>query len=385
MRELYIKESKDKKSIFLMEDEQLVEYYEERPENKSIDGNIYVGKVQNVITGLDAAFVNIGEGKNGFIVKKDVLPKVDETKDYKVPSTPINKLVKPGMPLIVEVKKDKVKSKGYKVSTHIELRGRFIVLLPNSPYVTVSSKIKDEEKKQKLKEFVSSLLPENCGAIIRTNAENASKDDIEKDLNNQIEKCKKILDVEIDEFPKKIYDSGGILKKVVIDLLDYNLDKILVNNKTVAKKIENLIHEIGGKIEIEVGEKSRFTEFENNLDVLNHNKIWLKSGGFITIDLTEALTSIDVNTGKFIGKKGLEETVFKVNQEATVEICKQLRLRDIGGIVIIDFIDMKDKDDMNKILELMKEEALKDRSRLQFEGFTKLNLLELTRKQIGIR
>ncbi|MBO5398472.1 MAG: Rne/Rng family ribonuclease [Clostridia bacterium] len=385
MRELLINNQNDKNLIFLIEDKKIVEYYEDSEEHKNLDGNIYIGKVQNIVPGLEAAFINLGEDKNAFIHKKDILPKQDETKEKFQNSTPITKLIKPGDPLLVEVKKDKMQTKGARVSTHIGLRGRMIVLMPNSPYVTLSSKIQDEEKRKSLKEMVSAILPEGMGAIIRTTAEKASKEEIIEDVIYQIEKWKKIQNTEFENYPVKIYDSGGILKKTIIDLIDFDLDRIVVNTKENLEKVQAIIEEIGGKTKINLEERdlSKLYDIEKQISKINSNKIWLKSGGFITIDRTEALTAIDVNTGKFIGDTNLEETIYKVNEEAAKEIAKQLRLRDIGGIIVIDFIDMHKKENIEKIIKALQEFCLEDRSRVQIEEFTKLNLLELTRKQIS--
>ena len=387
MKELIINNVEDRNLIFLIEDGKIVEYYEDNKETKNLDGNIYIGKVQNIVPGLEAAFINLGEDKNAFIHKKDILPKQDETKEKFKNKVPITQLIKPGDPLLVEVKKDKMQTKGARVSTHIGLRGRMIVLLPNSPYVTLSSKIKDETKRKELKELVANNLPEGMGAIIRTTAEKADNETIVGDINYQISKWKKIQSTEFDKYPVKIYDSGGIFKKIIIDLIDFDLDRIIVNTKENLQKVEDIILEIGGKVKVDFEDTdlSKMYDIEKTTAKINTNKIWLKSGGFITIDRTEALTAIDVNTGKFIGDTSLEETIYKVNEEAAKEIARQLRLRDIGGIIVIDFIDMHKKENIENIIKALQNFCLAGRSRVQIEEFTKLNLLELTRKQISGR
>lgn len=281
MRELLINSNNEKNSIYLIEDNKLVEYYEDNEETQNLDGNIYIGKVQNIVPGLEAAFINLGEDKNAFIHKKDILPKQDEAKTKYENKTPINKLIKPGEPILVEVKKDKMQTKGARVSTHISLRGRRIVLMPNSPYVTLSSKIIDEKKRKELKELVRDYLPAEMGAIIRTTAEKATKEDILEDIDCQIEKWRKIQSTKFENYPVKIYDSGGIFKKVIIDLIDFDLDKIIVNTKENLKNVENIISEIGGEIEIELQQKdlSKLYDIEKEISKINSNKIWLKSGG----------------------------------------------------------------------------------------------------------
>jgi ribonuclease G len=385
MKELLINSTDNKNLIFLIEDCKLVEFYEDRKDNKNLDGNIYIGKVQNILPGLEAAFINIGEDKNAFIHKKDIIPKQDLSKGNFDDDVHINKYIQPGEPILVEVMKDKMQTKGARVSTHITLRGRRIVLMPNAPYITSSRKITDEVKREELKKLVKKNLPENMGAIIRTTAENATEEEILSDIKHQLDKWDRIQNTKFDNYPVKLYDSGGILKKAIIDLIDFDLDKIVVNKKENVDIVKNIISEIGGEINIELQEKdlSKMYDIEKEISKINSSRIWLKSGGFITIDKTEALTAIDVNTGKFTGDVSLEDTIYKVNEEAAKEIARQLRLRDIGGIIIIDFIDMHKQENIDKIIEALKKFCLVDRSRVQIEEFTKLNLLELTRKQIS--
>lgn len=384
MKELIVFNSNNKKVIALVEDEELVEKYEEDEENKSIEGNIYVGKVQNVLTGLQSAFVNIGEKKPAFIHAKDILPKIDITKDNRQEEKSINELIKPGDPIIVEVKREAIDKKGPRLSTHISLSSRFIVFMPNATFVTVSQKIEDEKEKERLKNIAKKYLPEGTGAIIRTVAENHSEEELKKDILKSIKNWKSIKEKNITKIPQKIYDKGGIIKKTVVDLVDNNLDKIVLESKEDEKLIKNILEEIGTDVEIEIDENilEKYS-LEKQLRALKTNKIWLKSGAFITIDKTEALVAIDVNSGKFIGKKDVEETVTAVNLEAAKEISKQIRLRDISGIIIIDFIDMYEEKNKKAVIDEIIKNSKKDRSKIQIEEFTKLNLMELTRKHIN--
>ena len=384
MKELVILNSENRRIIALIEDEELVEKYEEDENNKSIEGNIYVGKVQNVLTGLQSAFVNIGEKRNAFIHVKDILPKIDITKNEEVEKEPINKLIKPGDPIIVEVKKEAVDKKGPRLSTHISLTSRFIVFMPNSPFVTVSSKTKDERERERLKNIVEKYLPQNTGAIIRTVSENRSEEDIKEDIIKTIDKWKNIKLKPIEKYPQKIYDKGGVLKKTIVDLVDSNLDKIIVENQKDYELVKNILEEINSNIKIEVDQKiSQKYSLEKQLKAIENTKVWLKNGGFITIEKTEALVAIDVNSGKFIGKDDAEETITEVNLEAAKEISKQIRLRDISGIIVIDFIDMKKEENKRAVIEEIIKNSKKDRSKVQVEEFTKLNLMEITRKHIN--
>lgn len=384
MKELVILGSEDKKVICLIEDEELVEKYEEDENNKSIEGNIYIGKVQNVITGLQSAFVNIGEKRNAFIHVKDILPKADVAKNEKTEEKPINELIKPGDPIIVEVKKEAVDKKGPRLSTHITLTNRFVVFMPNSNFITVSQKIEDNKERERLKEIVRKYLPEGSGAIIRTVAESKTEEKLKKDILKTIEKWKGIQNISIDEIPQKIYDKGGVLKKTIVDLVDNKLDKIVLNDKKDLSLIKSILDEIDANVKIEIdNEILKKYNLSKQIQELESNKVWLKNGGFITIDKTEALVAIDVNSGKFIGKKDVEETITKVNLEAAKEISKQLRLRDISGIIIIDFIDMQEEKNKQAVINEIIKNSKKDRSKVQVEEFTKLNLMEITRKHIN--
>lgn len=383
MKELVIVNGKENnKEIYLFENKELVERYIER-ERKTIAGNIYIGKVQNVLTGLRSAFINIGEGKNAFIHERDLPQNINAESDADI--IPINKVLKSGMPLMVEVKRDSSTYKGPRVSTKITLSSRFIVFMPNTNFITISQKIENEEEKERLKDIVSKYIPENTGAIIRTVAENVSEKDLEEDIKRVLDKWNTIKNTEVSEYPMIVYEKGGILRKTIIDLIDSGLDNIICETEELKEIINDILSEINvnAKIEIDNDVALRFDIYKRTKE-LEDRKIWLKSGGFITIDKTEALTAIDVNTGRYIGEDNLEDTINLVNQEAIVEIAKQLRLRDIGGIIIIDFIDMKEEESKNRIIEILKKEIKKDRSKVQIEEFTKLNLLELTRKNINI-
>lgn len=384
MKELIIFKENNKKHIALIENEELVEKYEEDEDDKSIEGNIYVGKVQNVITGLQSAFVNIGEKRTAFIHSKDILPKVDITKNEKIDNPSINKLIKPGDPIIVEVKREAVDKKGPRLSTHINLSSRFVVLMPNATFITVSQKIEDEKKRERLKEIAKKYLPENMGAIIRTVAENVTEEELKEDIEKTLKKWQQIQEIPIENIPQKIYDKGGILKKTIVDLVDSGLDRIVLKEKESYEEIKTILDEIDADVKIEIDTEilSKYS-LEKQLNALKSNKVFLKNGGFITIDKTEALVAIDVNSGRFIGKKEVEETVLAVNLEAAKEISKQIRLRDISGIIIIDFIDMKLEESKKAVLQEIVKNSKKDRSRVQVEEFTKLNLMEITRKHIN--
>lgn len=393
MLEIIINKEPDKRSIMLVENGILVEKHEEHHNRQRLEGNIYCGTVQNVLEGMQSAFIDIGDKKNTFIRLKDVLPKEDESKnnqEYKIPNCNIKDIIKLGDKILVQVKRDGTETKGARVSTHINLPGRFIVFMPNSNFITVSQKIDNEKERERLINIVKNILPENTGAIVRTSSKNIDEEKLKIDLENLIKKWKKIKK-EYDEHklngPKLVYDNKALLRRTLIDLVDQNLNKVIVNDSKTYKDVSEILKsmDMSNNIILELKENENLLDMyslREQLEKLDNRKIWLKCGGFITIDRTEALTAIDVNTGKYTGNKDLEHTVFKVNKEATAEIAKQLRLRDIGGIIIVDYIDMHKDENKDEIIKLLTQELRKDRTKSQILGFTKLNLLEMTRKNM---
>jgi ribonuclease G len=395
MQELIINSNGENKRIALVENGKLIERYEERPDMHRLEGNIYIGKVENVLQGMQAAFVNIGEEKNTFMHIKDVIPKVsNETgnKNELLSKYDIKDYIKVGMPILVQVKKDSTNKKGARVSTNISLPGRFVVLLPDTNFITISKKITDTNKRKELQKLVQSELPKNYGAIVRTSAENKDAELIQRDVKSLvklwelIKENAKNIEQEKKFEPTLIYENEGIIGKLLTDLIDQDLERIITNDKNIYSKISNILEQTGASnIKLEIREKDSVLDLydlENQIEKAKSRKIWLKCGGFITIDKTEALTAVDVNSGKYIGGKDLEQTVYRVNKEATLEIAKQLRLRDIGGIIIIDYIDMEKEETKKKILEELNECLKKDRSKTQVIGFTPLDLLEMTRKHM---
>ncbi len=389
MIEIIVQRQENGKQIALMENGKLIEYYEEDKEYRRREGNIYIGIVKNIIHGMQSAFVDIGTEKNSFIHLKDILPKIDETKEFQQENVEISKVIKIGQKLLVQVKKDSNEKKGARVSTHINLPGKYIALLPNTDIITVSQKIEDKKEQQRLIKLVKENLSDGNGAVIRTSAQNKEKEIIE-DIKKVEKKWSQITQTSINpelERPQLLYRSENILEKMLMDLADEKIEKITVNDKKIKSELEEFKNENQeyANLKIELREEEKVLdiyELEKQIEKMQNRKIWLKCGGFITIDKTEALTAIDVNTGKYTGNRDLEQTVYRVNHEATVEIAKQLRLRDIGGIVIIDYIDMQNEENKDKIQKLLQEELKKDRSKTQVEGFTKLDLMELTRKHI---
>lgn len=393
MREIIIDNTDEKSIITLVENSIVTEKYEEDFNKKRIEGNIYLGKIQRVLSGLQAVFVDIGNNRNAFLHIKDIVPKVsNETgnKNENFEDIDIKECVKVGMPVIVQVKKDQIMQKGPRVSTHINMPGRFVVIMPGTKFITVSQKVENKEEINRLKEIVKKNLNKDLGIIIRTSAIGKNEKEIKEDMNEVIAKLEAVysnlekLENEKNFEPKLLYTNNRVIDRLLVDMMDRGINKIIVNTEYMYNYIENILKKMKQHDFIKIELKNNVFDvydIKKQLEKIENRKIWLKCGGFITIDKTEALTAIDVNTGKYIGKKDLNDTIFTVNKEATIEIAKQLKLRDIGGIIIIDYIDMNEEN-RKKVLEIFKNCIKEDRSKVQIVGFTPLNLLELTRKHM---
>ena len=377
MNKLVINKLENKTSLYLYEEDNLVEKYDEYDDKPRLEGNIYLGKVQDVVPGLQSAFIDIGEEKNALIHLKDLLPKISEStgnENLNINEYDIKKELKVNDMILVQIKRDCTDQKGPRVTKDIKLTGKYVIIMPFSKFITVSQKINDNKRKELIINNIKKYLPNGYGAIARTSSLTASEKDIENDIQtllslwNEIDTNSKQIK-EDEKIPKKLYDNKGIIGKIILDMSPLGLEI-----ETNSQKLKDEINKFYPNIPIEVKDIVNLEE--------DNRKIWLKCGGFITIDKTEALTAIDVNSGKFTGKKHLEDTVLKVNLEATEEIAKQIRLRDIGGIIIIDYIDMDEDEDKNIIIETMKNALKTDRSKVQVLEFTKLGLLEMTRKHM---
>lgn len=389
MLEILISRDNKERKIALLENGKLIEYYVDEEESIRKEGNIYIGIVKDIVKGMQSAFVDIGTEKNSFIHLKDILDKIDESKENINPKIDISDIIKTGQKLLVQVKKDSNLQKGARVSTHINLPSKYIALMPNTDIVTISQKITDSKEKERLVKLVKENLSKGNGAIIRTSAIGKEQEIIEdiKNIEAKWEKIEISFKNDKGNKPKLIAKSENIVEKMLIDLPENSIQKITINNKKDYEKMLEFKEKKSylKSTEIELIEDQDILDkydIEKEIAKLENRKIWLKCGGFITIDKTEALTAIDVNTGKYTGTKNVEQTIYKVNEEATIEIAKQLRLRDIGGIIIIDYIDMKNEKNKEKIETLLKEKLKKDRTKTQVEGFTKLDLMEMTRKHI---
>jgi ribonuclease G len=377
--------------VMLLEDGIPVEFYIERREKEGLVGNIYKGKVQNVLPGMFAAFVNINEEKNAFLYAGDIKPDSSmldgETIDTKLTPSMICDIIKAGQDIMVQIVKEPMGTKGARASTQISLPGRNLVFLPTVDFIGISKRIISESERKRLKQIVGETLPKGSGVIVRTAAEGLDEDIIRQDLSSLVEEWRQIKRRYGEgKAPRLIHKEDSLIFRTMRDVFTGNVVKLVVNDKQHYELIRSLVAEDQrDKIEYYDGDRDLFERYgaEQAIDAALSRKVWLKSGAYIVIDQSEALTSIDVNTGKYVGNLSLDRTIVETNKEAAFEIARQLRLRDIGGIVIIDFIDMEDEHDRQQVLETLGEALRCDSTKTVVLGMTQLGLVEVTRKKLG--
>jgi len=384
-RELLIDSVCGRKRLAVIDDGKLCEMHYFRDSAETMFGNIYTGRVMNILPGMNAAFVDIGVGKNAFLHAGDIKVDLRGERELsgKMESMSIDRMVRPGQEIIVQVVREPGGSKGPRISSHITLPGKLLVLLPTISYIGISRKIEDSETRKRLQELAGDLMQKNgMGIIVRTASAEADYDELCDEYAELVEKWQSIEKRgRALRAPALIYGGDTLERIVAREWLD-SADKVTTDS---AEVYECLIRECS--------EKQKIRRYEGSLPVfdvhgidseyekaLKHH-VWLKSGGYLVIDRTEAMTVIDVNTGKFIGKRSHEDTIFTTNCEAVHEIARQLRLRDIGGIIIVDFIDMADESRRDAVVDMLRQETAGDRSKVNVVGMTGLGLVELTRKK----
>ena len=353
----------------ILEDDKLIELLIEDNKNSKKVSNIYRGIVKKVIPGIQACFVDVGFEKLAYLqLEKD-------------------SNIKAGQDILVQVNKEAVGTKGAKLNTEISLAGRYLVYIPTNDRITLSNKILDEKERFRLKKIAKSVSKDSEGLIIRTEAVGCTKEELEQDIKALKEKYEEILkEYRLGIGPKLLYKELDFSSKYIKENVNDETEKIITNDiakyEELKKILESIKIEYKDKLILEEN-KDIFDLYrvENQIDKALNKKVWLKSGGYLIIDKTEALTVIDVNTGKFTGNLKLEETVYKTNIEAAIEVCRQLKLRDIGGIVIIDFIDMHKATYKKEVINILNEELKKDKRKTEVLGMTRLGLVELTRRR----
>ncbi|GAW93330.1 Rne/Rng family ribonuclease [Calderihabitans maritimus] len=388
-KEILIQVDEDETAVAVLENHLLVEIYLERSLNQRLVGNIYKGKVENVLPGMQAAFVDIGLDKNAFLFVEDALPARGNSEGgmegRPVPS--IDDVLKVGQEVIVQISKEPIGTKGARVTTRVTLPGRYVVLMPTVDYVGISRRIEDEAERERLKGLAQKVKPENMGVIVRTVADGMTTDALKSDVEALVALWKKIQNkAHHSPAPSLIHKDLGLLQRILRDLFTENVDRLLLNSRYAYEKVMDILDIIAPHLKNKVHlmeNRDLFNAYNVTAQIEQalKRKVWLKCGGYIVIDQTEALTAIDVNTGKFVGSTNLADTVLKTNLEAAVEIARQLRLRNIGGIIIIDFIDMESAAHQEMVLKTLEEELRKDKTKTNVLGLTQLGLVELTRKK----
>jgi Rne/Rng family ribonuclease len=389
-RSMLVRQIADRTQIAIIEDDVMVEHYVNRNSNISYVGNVYLGKVQNVLPSMEAAFVDIGKGRNAVLYAGEVNWDAHGLSD--TAPRKIEHVLKSGQSVLVQVTKDPIGQKGARLTSQISLPGRYLVYVPGGGMSGISKRLPDNER-NRLKSILKSLIPDQAGVIIRTAAEGAPEAELERDvirLKAQWEDIEKKANSSSTSAPSLLYGEPDLTVRVIRDIFNEDFNKMLVQGDQAWDDIQNYIGhiapELANKIEKWSSNKDLFTEnrVEEQLAKAFDRKVYLPSGGSLVIDRTEAMIVIDVNTGKFIGKGGnLEETVTKNNLEAAEEIARQLRLRDMGGIIVIDFIDMTLESNRELVLRRLVECLGRDRTKHQVAEVTSLGLVQMTRKRVG--
>jgi ribonuclease G len=389
-KQMLVHSNLENSQLALLEDGKLVEFYNERPMERERAGNLYKGRVVNVLPGMEAAFVDIGLEKNAYLHIEDLLPANLEKKPAVKPS--VAELLQVGQSIIVQVKKEQSGGKGARVTTHFTIPGRWVVLLPNADYVAVSRKIQSDEERIRLKQIGELFRLPGEGLIIRTVAEAEAAESLEQDilqLRNVWEEALK-KEKQVITNHALLYRDLPMIPRLIRDLFTEEVEAIIVDEPQLAEDIHwNLLQispDYTDRVRVHSGTSSIFTDYliTSALHKAFERKIELPSGGNLIIDQTEALIVIDVNTGKFVGNKDLESTVVAANLEAAEEIARQLRLRNLSGIIIVDFIDMLLDTNRKLIADRLEECCAEDRTKTIVVGWTKLGLMEITRKKVRI-
>ena len=384
--------------IAVMEGRALIEHYVSRPQDdvSQIDGNIYLGRVQNVLPGMEAAFVDIGTPKNAVLYRGDVRYDPDDVEEGASKSQQkdmrIEQMLRPGQTILCQVTKNPIGTKGARLTQEVSLPGRFVVLIPNSGTYGISKRLSDDERKR-LRRVLDEVKPAEHGVIVRTAAEGASADELRRDVLRLLKQWEQIDGAnKRTEAPALLYREPDMAVRVIREEFNKEYRGVVIDDRElydqVREYVEGITPELADRVELYDPQTESLPLFERHhvheqLHKALDRKVWLPSGGSLIIERTEALTVIDVNTGKNVGTSSLEETVFRNNLEAAEEIARQLRLRDIGGIIVIDFIDMEIRENRAKVIAAFREALARDKTRTQVFDISELGLVEMTRKRIS--
>ncbi len=398
-REIVINADPGETRVAVLEDASLVEFFVDREESRRRVGDVYKGRVEKVLPGMQAAFVDIGLARAAFLHVSDMLASMlnldafdlDEEGDRSVPrgrDVSIDRLIEKDQEILVQVIKEPIGTKGSKVSGRISLPGRYLVLMPGLNRIGVSRKIAERDERMRLKAILRELKPKNAGVICRTVGEKRSKRDFTSDIKyltdlwGEIEKR-----AEQNDAPACVHADMGLTTGLMRDIFTHSVDRVAVDSKDVYKEVLRYLKsdapELKSRVKLYTGEGPIFDEYgiESEIQKSFERKVWLKKGGYIIIESTEAMVTIDVNTGRFTGKKSQADTILKTNIEAAKEVARQLRLRDLGGIVVVDFIDMEDEKHRHAVYDTLRTALSPDRARTRIYPVSGLGLVEMTRQR----
>ena len=385
--------------VAIIENGSLEELYIERTSFVSHVGSIYKGKVVNVEAGIQAAFIDFGAEKNGFLHISDLHPRYFGKKNNEetigrrkalAQRPPIQQCLKKGQDVVVQVTKEGLNTKGPTLTTYISLPGKYLVLMPWMSKIGISQKIEEEDERKKLRETIDGLsLPANIGLIVRTAAQLAKKRELQNDIN-YLKRLWKVISKRIDseKTPAEIYQESDLAIRTVRDIFDSSISKILCDNEPVTKKIKDFLSIVQPRLKRRVtyydGKSPLFhkSNIEKEIQKIQATRVELKSGGSLVIEQTEALVAIDVNSGRYRKQTNAEQTAFKINQEAAKEIVRQLKLRDMGGLIICDFIDMRENRNKREIEKIFRDALKSDRARSRALRMSAFGLIELTRQRM---
>lgn len=391
LKEIVVNVGEEETRVAVLEDKVPVEIYIERSVNQRLVGNIFKGRVENVLPGMQAAFVNIGLEKNAFLYVEDALPaRSPDGNGHSGSALGANicDILKQGQDVLVQIVKEPIGTKGPRVTTHVTLPGRYLVLMPTVDYIGISRRIDSEKERERLKELASRVKPEGMGVIVRTVAEGVEEEEFRQDITLLTKLWKKILSrAAHGPVPNLVHRDLELVQRILRDVFTEDVDRLTLDSRYEYEKVLDLLDITGPRLKLKVFLDERDNIFEDygveqEIEKALKRKVWLKCGGYLVIDQAEALTAVDVNTGKYVGTTNLEETVYKTNLDAARELARQLRLRNIGGIVIVDFIDMAQEDHRQEVLHTLEEEIKKDKTKTNILGITQLGLVEMTRKKV---
>lgn len=399
-KDIIINSTNEETRIVLREEERVVELFVEAPEHERMVGDIYKGKVSRVLPGMQAAFIDIGHEQNAFLHFSDVDPGFQKFfKENQEKPKPQNRRrrqefsverdLKRGQDILVQIVKEPISTKGCRITSEVTVPGRFVVLIPKHKHIGISRKIASPKERKRLKEIARSILPPDFGLIIRTVAEGKSDRELKKDMNQLITTWRKIeKNIETNEAPSMIYKDMSMASSIIRDLFTSDISEVHVDSRKMLKEIRTYVKDVAPHLVHKVmyykEKEPIFDHFsiEKEIDKMLDSKVWFGNGGYVVIHPTEALISIDVNSGKFIGKKDHESNSLKINLEAAREIARQARLRDFGGLIVIDFIDVLEAENKKKIFLELRKEFAKDRSITKIEPMSRFGLIEMTRQRV---